>query len=274
MRTGTLVAVLTASGIAGGIVGGLLVQGGSSPAAPHPGSPASSPAEPDPRDAALEKEVASLRARLDEMQASVGNAATESGRLRTELEKQKKAGSEARARLAGLEAGGMPTGPLPVSFEGGRAFAVGQLRGTVVGMDGQGLPERVKRAFELRQKPEEDRWAATREALGLSGGQEEDLKAAIKERDQAVKDTVKVTGDLTGADGTGNTSITISTSDTDKVREARKAYDDKVSSTLTADQAKKWREDGYEDAFRGGGPLVITSTSFRNGPAGNGEAGK
>ncbi len=274
MRTGTLVAALTASGIAGGIVGGLLVQGGSPSTAARPGSPAPAPAEPAPRDAALDREVAALRARLDEMQASVGAATAESGRLRVEVDQEKKAATEARARLAGLEAGAARAGALPVAIDGGREMALGQLRGSVFAVGArEGLPERVKKAFELRQKTEEERWAAVREALGLSGGQEEDLNAAIKERDQAMKDAVKVTSDgAGGADGNGNTAITISTTDPEKAAEARKAYDDRVTSTLTADQAKKWRDDGYEDAFRGAaGPFVISNRALRSATPGNGE---
>ncbi len=264
MRTGTLVAALTAAGLAGGIAGGLLVQ-----------APVAAP-EPAPRDAALDKEVAALKARLDEMQASVLGGAKEAQALRAELEKEKKATAEARNRLAGLEAGGPRGVPAQWLAESPHEFAAGRLWGALLA-EGGNLPERVKKAMDLRNKSEEDRWAATRDGLGLSGGQEEDLKAAIKERDDAIGKSLKVLTDNTTGDANNSTTVTVAMPDPEKMRDARKAYDDKVTSTLSADQAKKWREEGYEDSFRGGPNVVISSTTLapvKNGMGGSGEGGK
>ena len=47
--------------------------------------------------------------------------------------------------------------------------------------------------------------------------------------------------------------------DVEKLREARKKYDDRVSAALTPDQSKKWREEGYESALGGGSRAVFAS---------------
>ena len=203
MRTGTLVAALTMSGVLGGVAGALLVQG--------------------------------------------------------------TAGAAVRERLAGLETAG--TRPAL-----GRLFAAGGEPGsadapvqfaTRIG-DVSALTDRLKRTMDLRQKPEEERWAAAREALGLTLSQEEELKTAIKERDQSMRDAMKVESrEVKDADGNGTQAVTISMPDPEKMREARRKYDDRVGSALNQEQAKKWRDDGYEGALGGGMGMGILSTAVR-----------
>ncbi len=266
MRTGTMVVALTLSGAIGGVLGALLVQGLAGPASPPSevgGVSARAPAGgPD-----LEKEVASLRARLDEMQASVSASSEESAKVRHDLDEERKAAVSAREKIAALEASGAardagapnPAGSPLVTWtnaEGGPG-----LRKALVGaMDG--LPQRLRKAMELQQKTEEERWAAAREALGLVPSQEEELKAAIRERRDAMKDAMlkMEARDIKSADG--NTQISFSVPDPEKAAEARKRYDDRVNSTLNPDQSKKWREEGYEQAL-GASPMAFSMATIR-----------
>jgi hypothetical protein len=255
MNTGTTVVAITAAGLLGGFAGALLVHELDGPRLP----PAGEPAAPSPeRDPSLEKEVASLRARLDEMQASVQRGGDEAAKLREEtvqvrkeLEQERKTGAESRDRLAAVEAGGA-RGTLGRLLSGTGEVPVGEGQMLFRASSGDAaFGERMKKMAELRQKPEEERWAAARDALGLSGAQEEELKAALKERNEAMRAAIKMeTKDAPGSDGSPQISVAIP--DASKMVDARKKYDDRVNSALSADQSKKWRDDGYEGALGGG----------------------
>jgi hypothetical protein len=254
MKAAALAAATGAAGVLGGVVGALLAGGGG-PAAPA--APAPAPAAADPAAEALAKEVASLRARLEEMQASVVHASAETTRLKEEVAAERK---EAAAREKAAAAGGLHhrlRGLRPVP---GKDVSTPQLLEegdasvfVMAGADGTGLPERFRKAMELRRKTEEERWAAAREALGLNATQEEELKAALKERNEASQGAMKITTtENVAPDGTKSTSMNLALPDPAKVEEARKRYDDRVAATLTQDQAKKWKDDGYEQAMGGG----------------------
>jgi hypothetical protein len=253
MKAGVLVAAMVGTGILGGVVGSLLAGGPSSPA------PAATPeAGPAPRDENLAKEVADLRALLEEMQASSATAHQDSARLRADLDRERKASADARARIESLEGGG---------HHGARPLLPGQvetgaipLRLGRLGRDVGALSGKVGKTLELLQKPEAERWTAIREALGLSPAQEEDLKTAIKERDLALRDAMKVESrEVTAPDGTTSTAMSVSTPDPEKMRENRRKYDEKVDATLTPEQAKRWREEGYETAAGAGSSTTVVT---------------
>jgi hypothetical protein len=254
MRTLTLVASLTLSGLVGGAAGALLVRGLDRSAGPAgDAGPAGGADAPAGRDPATAKEIESLRARLDEMQASVSSSADETARLRGDLDAERKASGEARTRLETLETSGAARGlPFLQAPAAPGEFASGS-RVFMAGGD-PSFQERWRRIQELRGKPEEERWTAAREALGLTLGQEEELKAALKEREQAMRDAMKLeTAEVKGGDGAAEGAVTIRMPDLEKVREARRKYDDRVASALNVEQAKKWKEDGYEQALGSGG---------------------
>ncbi|NUN52043.1 MAG: hypothetical protein HUU06_04530, partial [Planctomycetaceae bacterium] len=131
------------------------------------------------------------------------------------------------------------------------------------------LPERLRKSGELRRLPEEERWAKAREALGLTGYQEEELKAAIRERSEAMREATKVVAsESTAEDGSSSRAVTIAMPDIGKMEEARKRYDDRVSQALNAEQRKSWREEGYEGALGGGGgaSMSFVTTDVEVGP--------
>lgn len=261
MKAGTLVAAVTVSGILGGIVGALLVQAPSAPPAPAvTGAPST---EASDRAESLSKEVADLRARLEEMQGSVTASAQDSSKLRMELDREHKAASLARSRLESLEMGGAGHAPGDLFHEGlaveGGAVPIPLGR---IAMGATGLSARMKKTLELMGKPEDERWAAIREALSLTDLQEQELKAALKERDLAMRDMTKIEShEVTGPDGNVSNVMRVSAPDPEKVRETRRKYDDRVNASLTADQSKKWKDEGYEAAAGGGGAMVFTSVT-------------
>jgi hypothetical protein len=265
MRTIALVGAVTAAGVVGGIAGALVVQDAGGPSR-VPRAPAAPEGDSSASDASLAKEVAALRARVEELQAAATAANAESARLRTALEQQEKASAESRGRLERLEAAPNAAGlqsAMALTPEN-RDLLASRLRTVSLGaLEAGGNVDRLRKSLELRLKPEEERWTATREALGLTAGQEEDLKTAIKDRSQAFQDAVKAATDTSSADG--SVAIRVVTPDSEKMRDARKAYDDRVNQVLSADQAKKWRDEGYEDAFGGGGSRAIAIRSLRAG---------
>jgi hypothetical protein len=255
MKAAALAAATGAAGVLGGVIGAFLAGGGaSSPAAAPPAAPVA--AEPAAGD--LAKEVASLRARLEEMQASVVHASAETTRLKDEVAAERKEAAEREKvaaataagihRLRGLRAPRGKDGSAPQLLEEGDTpvFAM-------AAVDGAGLPERFRKAMELRRKTEDERWAAAREALGLTATQEEELKAALKERNEAMNGAMKITStENVAPDGTKSNAVTIAMPDAGKLEEARKRYDDRVAGALNQDQARKWKDDGYEQAMGGG----------------------
>ena len=260
MKSGTLVAAMTISGILGGIAGALLVQG-SSTAAPASGPAAPAPEAPD-RSEPLAKEVADLRARLEEMQSSVAATSQDSARMRMELDRERKAAALARPRLEG------PERPETVVHPGTFELDRGALPLRLAAAAGTRLDARAKKMFELLGKPEEERWKAIREDLSLNDLQEQELKAALKERDVAMRDLTKIEQhEVIGPDGTASIAMSVSPPDPEKAKEVRQKYDDRVNASLNADQAKKWREEGYEAAAGGGHSMMITSVTSVEEPA-------
>ena len=80
-----------------------------------------------------------------------------------------------------------------------------------------------------------------------------------------------ITVENRGTDGVSPASgeaISVRMPDVEKLREARKKYDDRVSAALTPDQSKKWREEGYESALGGGSRAVFASAIAFQGPGG------
>jgi hypothetical protein len=273
MNTGTVVVAMLVSGAVGGAAGATLAFSLKAPAEAAPGS--TSRREAPATEDRLAREVASLRARVEEMQAGVSASTEEAGRLRSDLEKERAAAAATREKIAVLESGAAanpaaasagPGGFVELPAGGDAALktrAVTALRG-----DMAGLGERMKKVMDLRQKTEEERWAAAREALGLSIGQEEELKAALKERDQALKDGMRMeTREIKGADGNATSTFSIGVPDPEKTREARKRLEERVNATLSPDQAKRWRDEGYEQALgaAGGGMAISVSTLRSDG---------
>ena len=262
MKTGMLVLALTIAGVLGGMCGALLVQG-MSPAPAPVGAPADASPASRPPDEAREKTLADLRGRIEVLEANLGNVAAESGRIRDELAAERKAGGEAREKLATLEkdsAAAVHGAPDAISF-GSRSVELGQAMPMLAGSGPMG--ERFRKTGELRALSVEDRWQKAREALGLTAYQEEELKAALKERDEANRDAMKVTtSEVKGADGSSNQSLSFAIPDMEKIRESRKRYDDRVNQSLNAEQAKKWKDDGFEGAL-GAGPGGLFATAIR-----------
>lgn len=260
MRTGVLVFALTAAGAVGGIAAALLLQGG--PTGPDP-APRAAPVPASPgADAETRRSLADLLNRVEGLEANLRMANEETARLRDALEVERKDGAAAREKLAALEeAGAAAANAFP-----GRAFRLGQPgeaqpQVALAALSGN-LPERFRRMQELRSLPEEERWQKAREALGLTLYQEEELKAASKEHAESHREAMKITTQETkSAYGTSTQAISIAMPDMEKMREARKRYDDRVSQALNAEQAKKWREEGYEGALgAGGGGFFSTAT--------------
>jgi hypothetical protein len=254
MRTGMLVFGMTASGILGGVVGALLA-GASGTGAKEPGTVATATSSVEPSAASpssRDRDGGEIRDRLAALEGNLAASAAETTRLREALEAERKASASLREKV---EAGGsgagqfggpgrLPFGGSPLEGEAGAALQSLSLA----------LPERLRKSGELRRLPEEERWAKARSALGLTGYQEEELKAAIRERNEAMKEATKiVASESTSEDGSASHSVTIAMPDVGKMGEARKKYDDRVSQALNADQKKGWREEGYEGALGGGG---------------------
>jgi hypothetical protein len=260
MNTGTMVAAMTGAGIVGGVVGAMLGQGDARPETGR-AAPSVTVGSGEP-DEALAKEIASLRARLDEMQASVAAATAEATRIQGEVERERATAAEARKRIEAIETANATAAANAHGALAGRSFRLAGADGAggeVLRFTGAGS-EQMKKVQELRALPEDERWAKARDALGLSGGQEDELKAAIKERNEALRAAITV--ENRGADGGAPASgeaISVRAPDIEKLREARKKYDDRVSSALTPDQSKKWRDEGYEAALGGGSRSVIAS---------------
>jgi hypothetical protein len=246
MRTGAFVAALTGAGLLGGIAGGMVASSGGGAAPPAaPGAPAAAPEG----DEALRREVASLRARLEEMHGAVQASSQETARLRTEVEEQGRAVASTKERVSEMEAA--PTRiqraePLPVALAG--------KEGALVRLEG--ATQALQNSLEMLGKSEEERWAKAREALGLSAYQEEELKAAIKEKNEAMAEAMR-SMETARADGGGASRLR---PDIEKMRDSRKRYDDRVAAALTVDQQKKWRDEGHERSLGGGGGFAIRTT--------------
>lgn len=177
--------------------------------------------------------------------------------------------AELKERFGGLAAGGMGPGVHVLNGEdlpeGVKDILTGLEDGILNG-SGMNLPEAATSAlggmlkgFELRRLPEAERWQKAREDLNLTSYQEDELKAANTALDADMKDAmVRETRDTKNGG-----KLTIARTDPTKMLAARKRYDERVDNALDTDQRKKWRENGYSNAFgkspAGGGISVISS---------------
>ena len=245
MQTGALVAALTGAGIVGGIVGALVAQGTDrSVAATGPRAEVEPAPDLSGMDESVARELSALRARLDEMQASVATASAEAARLQAEVVKEREASAERAKRIEALETAGAAAAAQGPAL----ARSLRSLDGDAIRLEGA-IGDRMKKSAELRALPEEERWTKARDALGLSGGQEEELKAAIKERAEAMRAAVVVENRGENAGPGAAEGISVRVPDIEKIRDARTKYDERVHATLTPEQSKKWRDDGYEAAL-------------------------
>ncbi|MHC4924907.1 MAG: hypothetical protein ACYTG4_12680 [Planctomycetota bacterium] len=247
MRTGTLVFSLTAAGALGGVVGAFHVGGDREPVKtddPVPMARAAASSE------ASKGELDEMHARIEALEANLTANAREVTDLRGALEEEKAANKDLIARLDSVESSASNS-PTARTLAPGAQFESPTIHfGGVVG-------DKWKKVRELRKlKTDEERWQKTREALGLTLQQETELKAALEERKKAMKDAFAAAKTETVGDGT---SFTVSMPDPKAMKAARDNYEERVDSALNAEQAKKWRDDGYENAMGGGGG---TSMSF------------
>ncbi len=254
MRTGVLVATVTATGLAGGIAGALLSGAMAPPAIPGSARTATSVAAP--REEAA-REVRDLPGRVQALEASLAGAGREVATLRESLAKAREETESLRARIDAFESapadgsGGARSRGLPL-FEPGMAAEGDELKQRWAAM---------RNRQELLRKTEEERWTAAREALGLTPQQEETLKSAIVAYQGAMKDAV-TTREVT--DRTGQGVVSLSIPDAERIRDARKAFDDGVGQALNAEQLRRWREEGYDGALRGGGVGATVKRAIRD----------
>jgi chromosome segregation ATPase len=248
MKTGATAVVALAAGIAGGVAAALVAEGGGAP--PSVPAPARSGSEAAPvLPPTLARELEELRGRVDVAEASASRAALEVAAVRGELEEAKAALARVEeAARQRLDRAPTPEGELvPVAEHIAHAVEA-RLGGST------DLAERLRRVSDLRRRPVEERWASVKEALGLTATQVEELQAAVKERDEATRAAIQ---EARAARGDGGGRAVAVRPDRAKLEEARRRYDERVGQALTADQAKRWREDGHEDALRGGGGAVV-----------------
>jgi hypothetical protein len=250
MKAAAVATVALAAGTVGGIVGAFLAP--SPAAAPAAGRPERA-APPDDSAAALRREFEELRGRVDVAETAAGKAASEAAALRKELE-------DARAALVRVEGRvNDAAAAAPIASEAlSLSVAADRLRSLSL----EGMPERMRRTTELRAKPLEERWTAIRDALGITIAQQDELVAALAERDEALR--AALTGPRMAEGDGGTTAVRV---DREKLAEVRKKYDDRVAQALSSEQLSRYRNDGYEDAVRGGTTLSgRTAVIFDGGP--------
>jgi hypothetical protein len=117
------------------------------------------------------------------------------------------------------------------------------------------------KGFELRKLPKEERWAKAQEDLNLSPNQVDDLKSAAADFDEEMKGAMVTEKTEAGNGGT----FTVRRTDFEKAAAARKRYQERVDQSLDTDQRKKWKDDGYANAFGspGGTTTAISVGSFQ-----------
>jgi len=97
----------------------------------------------------------------------------------------------------------------------------------------------------LRSLTEDDRWAAARDRLGLNDTQIREIQEATRDRDiefeRATSHEIS-----TDDDGSIRKSVYV---DVDIRQAADEAYTERVNRTLTDEQRRKWRGEGFEGAF-------------------------
>jgi len=139
---------------------------------------------------------------------------------------------------------------------------IGEDGGLIGGLtDVNGHLKGLTKSFELRRLPEEERWAKARDEVGLTRVQEDEIRAALAERDQAIEESMNVERD----EDDGNTRISIRSMDFAKTSAANEAYRKRVDNTLNDNQKKSWRESGYDNAFGRGAMGSATVISIGRG---------
>ncbi len=118
----------------------------------------------------------------------------------------------------------------------------------------------LQKAMELRQLPEADRWAKAREDVGLNSVQEDEIRSALDERDEALESALEIERSDDGEGG----NLTLKRMDFGKAREANNRYRERVGKTLNDEQKKSWSEGGYDQAFGSGSMGGTTVISVSN----------
>lgn len=239
MKAAWLAGGLTVAALAGAAAAWMA---GSGPASSGPGvRPAAMPSPAADAGDDTARALRDLEARIDVLEVNLDSARTENAALAASLAEREETGRAVDARLTEMQRREAQARE--------RAAGDGRLLPDRLSADdgtGEERLARMRTVQDLRRKPVEERWQAARDALSLSLPQEEALKAALETRQKAFRDAMKETS----REGT-----TFLVPDPEKVRAARAAYDAEVERTLSGDQARRWRADGYEDALRatGGG---------------------
>jgi len=113
----------------------------------------------------------------------------------------------------------------------------------------------LSKGIQLRMLPEDQRWKKAQEDLVLQDYQVENLKRAVKERDEAMKGAMEVES----GDQEDGSFLKIRRMDAEKAATAQREYDRKVTETLDSSQKKKWDDNGYGHAFGGQGGTMSVS---------------
>jgi hypothetical protein len=233
-----IVLVAFCAGATGGIAATLLLSGGDR----APDSVDSAPAAPS-QGAEVAETVASLKKRMDELELKSSSNAMRATRLEKDV--------ESIAELPRQQGVHFPTeeewtkaaqGSLGIAGKDGKVF-----RAPVVRIGGIG------KAGELMGMNEDDLWAKLREELHLDSYQETELKQIRKDMKAEMRELFKV--------DEGHTPKF----DKKKFDEIRKRGDERVKNLLSADQYKKFKDEGYSSALGMGGnsfAISITSTSI------------
>jgi hypothetical protein len=127
----------------------------------------------------------------------------------------------------------------------------------------------VGSGLRLRMMPEDKRWEQAKTDVGLNDAQVETLKAAVAERDAAMKEAFEVEEETTaGTEGRLDSTIRIRRLDPEKAASAQSNYRKRVNETLDENQRKSWREKGYDHAMGrhpggGNGAVVLRASSIQ-----------
>ncbi len=121
------------------------------------------------------------------------------------------------------------------------------------------LQQNFAKSMELRALPEDERWARIAEELGLNSVQVDELKAAQTTLQEGMK--AAITQETKTTDS--GAEFSFRQVDGEKMREARKAFDDRVTTVLNDEQKKAWTDGGYQRAVGGGRGAMVFSSGVR-----------
>lgn len=243
MRNGAVVAGLALAGLLGGAVGALLRE--PPPPATNPGpSPASTASRSGGADAAL---LVRLQERVAALEGSLAEAGTETARLRARLDERAAAAASVEERLAAAEQRAAEgnrerSGFIPFGGESGGPAVATDVALSERTVELTRSVERLRGMAELARLTREERWEKARLDLGLTPHQEETLKEAI---DTWRKDLRGAMEDKEITNRDNDQVVRVRLPDPEKMKEARRSYDDRVTGLLNEEQAKKWKESGY-----------------------------